>query len=379
HPRFLAFIPSAPSEASVLFDLVVAASSLYGGSWLESAGAVYAENQALSWLVGLAGLPEAAGGAFVSGGTAGNLSALVAARSAAAEKREHRPRRWALLATGRSHSSIQAAADVMDVDVVLVEPDEHGRMTGSALGRRLDELDEEQRDGLFAVVTTAGTTNLGVIDDLETIGFLAKTNDLWMHVDGAYGGAALAAPSRRQLFNGIEHADSIVLDPHKWLFAPFDCAALIYREPEVARRAHTQHAGYLDPINDRDEWNPSDYAHHLSRRARGLPFWYSLATYGTDAYRDAIEKTLRVAEEAARAVADRSYVELLEEPTLSIVAFRRLGWQPADYQAWSERMLAEGIAFVLPSVFEGETMLRLAIVNPATTIEDIELILDQLA
>ncbi|MBT8199881.1 MAG: aspartate aminotransferase family protein, partial [Acidimicrobiia bacterium] len=153
----------------------------------------------------------------------------------------------------------------------------------------------------------------------------------------------------------------------------------IYREPEVARRAHTQHAGYLDPINDRDEWNPSDYAHHLSRRARGLPFWYSLATYGTDAYRDAIEKTLRVAEEAARAVADRSYVELLEEPTLSIVAFRRLGWQPADYQAWSERMLAEGIAFVLPSVFEGETMLRLAIVNPATTIEDIELILDQLA
>ncbi len=379
HPRFLAFIPSAPSEASVLFDLVVAASSLYGGSWLESAGAVYAENQALAWLAGLAGLPESAGGAFVSGGTAGNLSALVAARSGAAEKRERRPTRWALLATGRSHSSIQAAADVMDVDVVLVEPDEHGRMTGSALERRLDELDEDQRDGLFAVVTTAGTTNLGVIDDLETIGLLAKTNDLWMHVDGAYGGAALAAPSRRHLFNGIEHADSIVLDPHKWLFAPFDCAALIYREPEVARRAHTQHAGYLDPINDRDEWNPSDYAHHLSRRARGLPFWYSLATYGTDAYRDAIETTLDVAVEAARAVADRPYVELLEEPTLSIVAFRRLGWQPSDYQAWSERMLEEGIAFVLPSVFEGETMLRLAIVNPATTIDDIELILDQLA
>lgn len=379
HPRFLAFIPSAPTEASVLFDLVVAASSLYGGSWLESAGAVYAENQALAWLAGLAGLPETAGGCFVSGGTAGNLSALVAARFAAADRRERRPKRWSLLATGRSHSSIQAAADVMDVDVVLVEPDAHGRMTGSALGRRLDELDDEQREGLFAVVTTAGTTNLGVIDDLETIGFLAKTNDLWMHVDGAYGGAALAAPSKRHLFEGIEHADSIVLDPHKWLFAPFDCAALIYREPELARQAHTQHAGYLDPINERDEWNPSDYAHHLSRRARGLPFWYSLATYGTRAYRDAIEKTLDVANQAARLIDERPHVELLEEPTLSIVAFRRLGWSESDYQQWSERMLEAGIAFVLPSEFEGETILRLAIVNPTTTAHDIAEILDHLA
>lgn len=378
HPRFLAFIPSAPSEASVLFDLVVAASSLYGGSWLESAGAVFAENQALAWLASLAGLPESAGGCFVSGGTAGNLSALVAARSAATEKRQDRPRRWSLLATGRSHSSIQAAADVMDVDVILVKPDEHGRMTGEALGATLDSLNDDQRDGLFAVVTTAGTTNLGVIDDLETIGFLAKTNDLWMHVDGAYGGAALAAPSKRHLFNGIEHADSVVLDPHKWLFAPFDCAALIYRDPEVARRAHTQHAGYLDPINDRDEWNPSDYAHHLSRRARGLPFWFSLATYGTDAYRDAIEKTLSVAQEAAGLVAEHKHLELLEEPTLSIVAFRRSGWNDDEYQEWSDRMLAEGKAFVLPSQFEDETMLRMCIVNPTTTVADIQLILDEL-
>jgi len=383
HPRFLAFIPSAPSEASVLFDLVVAASSLYGGSWLESAGAVFAENQALAWLAGLAGLPESAGGCFVSGGTAGNLSALVAARSAAKERRQaagsqKHPVRWSLLATGRSHSSIQAAADVMDVDVVLVEPDEHGRMTGDALAATLDGLDDDQRAGLFAVVTTAGTTNLGVIDDLETIGFLAKTNDLWMHVDGAYGGAAMAAPSKRPLFNGIEHADSIVLDPHKWLFAPFDCAALIYRDPEVARRAHTQHAGYLDPINDRDEWNPSDYAHHLSRRARGLPFWFSLATYGTDAYRDAIETTLGVAAEAARLVTEHEHLELLEEPTLSVVAFRRTGWSDDDYEQWSERMLAEGKAFVLPSQFEGETMLRMCIVNPTTTVSDIELILAEL-
>ena len=145
-----------------------------------------------------------------------------------------------------------------------------------------------------------------------------------------------------------------------------------------ARRAHTQHAGYLDPINDRDEWNPSDNAHHLSRRARGLPFWFSLATYGTDAYRDAIEKTLDTAVQAARLVDEHPELELLEEPTLSVVAFRRRGWSPDDYQAWSERMLDEGKAFVLPSEFEGETMLRMCIVNPATSVQDIELILSEL-
>ena len=135
-------------------------------------------------------------------------------------------------------------------------------------------------------MATSGTTNLGVIDDLAGIAEVCRERGLWFHVDGAYGGAALAAPSVRHLFAGIEHADSFIVDPHKWLFAPFDCCALVYRDPEVARRAHTQHAGYLDPINEAGEWNPSDYAMHLSRRARGLPFWFSLAVHGTDAYRE---------------------------------------------------------------------------------------------
>ena len=154
-----------------------------------------------------------------------------------------------------------------------------------------------------------------------------------MHVDGAYGGAALAAPSVRDRFAGIEHADSFIVDPHKWLFAPFDCCALVYRDPEIARRAHTQHAGYLETITDKDEWNPSDYAVHLSRRARGLPFWFSLAVHGTDAYRDAIEQTLAVARAGADEIRSRPYVELLVEPELSVLIFRRTGWDAADYAA----------------------------------------------
>ena len=154
---------------------------------------------------------------------------------------------------------------------------------------------------MFAIVATSGTTNAGVIDDLAAVAEAAAELGTWMHVDGAYGGAALAAPSVRARFAGIEAADSFIVDPHKWLFAPFDSCALLYRDPEIARQAHTQHAEYLEILHAGDarlsspEWNASDYAHHLSRRARGLPLWFSLATHGTRAYTDAIETTLRVA------------------------------------------------------------------------------------
>ena len=249
HPRYLAFIPGAPTEVSTLFDLLVSVQSIYGGSWLESSGAVYAENQALRWISDLAGLPAGAGGCFVPGGTTGNLSALVAARHAAREARGgDRPGRWRVALTAETHSSVVYALEqVMDVDVLYVPADERGRMTGAALARALDEAGD---DGVFAAVATSGTTNTGVIDDLAGIAEVCRARRLWMHVDGAYGGAALAAPSVRHLFAGIEHADSFIVDPHKWLFAPFDCCALVYRDPEVARRAHTQHAGYLDTINE---------------------------------------------------------------------------------------------------------------------------------
>jgi L-2,4-diaminobutyrate decarboxylase len=389
HPRYFSFIPCAPTPASTLFDLVVSASSLYGGSWLEGAGAVFAENQALRWLSDLAGFPPGAGGAFVQGGTLGNLSALVAARYDARRRRSETGSgardagepRWAVAASAEAHSSISSAAAAMDVDLIAVEPDENGRLTGAALEEALETERSAPGPGrqAFAVVATSGTTNLGIIDDLAGIAEVSSREGLWLHVDGAYGGAAMAAPSARSLFDGIERADSFVVDPHKWLFAPFDCAALLYREPEKARRAHSQHASYLEPLHATDDWSPSDYALHLTRRARGLPFWFSLAAHGTRAYSEAIERTLEVARYAAGSVRRRPELELICEPALSVVTFRRKGWDPLRYAAWSAALLESGTAFVVPTTHRGEHAIRIAVVNPRSTEGDIDIVLDSLA
>ncbi|MFM8266731.1 MAG: pyridoxal phosphate-dependent decarboxylase family protein [Ilumatobacteraceae bacterium] len=380
HPRFLSFVPAAPTEASILFDLVVGASSIYAGSWLEGAGAVFAENEALRYLADLAGFPASAGGVFVSGGTAGNLSALIAARSRWRRRAEgrHDRTRGLLLASQGAHSSVAAAARAMDIDVAEAATDESGRLDAAALRRLVDELPADDRDRVFAIVATSGTTNAGVIDPLDAVADVAAHLDTWFHVDGAYGAAGLAAPSVRPRYAGIERADSFIVDPHKWLFAPFDCCALVYREPDEARRAHTQYAEYLDVLHG-NEWNPSDYAHHLSRRARGLPFWFSLATYGTDAYCDAVEVTLDIARETARLIDGAEHLELVMEPELSVVLFTRRGWTPADYQRWSDALLASGEAFVVPTSWAGDTVLRVCIVNPRTTIDDVRAILESLA
>jgi L-2,4-diaminobutyrate decarboxylase len=366
HPRYLAFIPSAPTPASALADLVLSAFSVYGGSWLEGAGVVQAENEALGWLAGLAGLPDGAGGCFVQGGTNGNLSALHAAR----EHARHAGRRAGRVACGaEAHSSVRSMLRVMDAGTLEVPGP---RLTGAALREALDGADD-----VFAVVATAGTTNLGQVDDLAGVAAVCREHGVWLHVDGAYGLGALCAPSVRERFTGIERADSFIVDPHKWLFAPFDSCALLYREPALGRAAHRQHASYLDALYADDAaFNPSDLGVHLTRRARGLPFWFSLAVHGTDAYTAAVERTLAVTRAGASEIGSRAELELLAEPELSVLAFRRRGWGPDDYAGWASGLRASGTAFVLPTAVAGETVARLALVNPRTTLDDIRVVLD---
>ncbi len=367
-PRFLSFIPAAPTKASLLFDMVVACSSLQGTSWMEAAGAVAAENQALGVLADLAGLPDGAGGCFVSGGSAGNLSGLMVARDTADHRMGDRsPRRPLIAISEEAHSSVGKALRVLGVEALLVPCEDH-RMTGAGLGAALES--HARAADVIGVVATGGTTNAGIIDDLAGIGEIARERSLWFHVDGAYGCAALFAPSVRDHFDGIEMADSFVVDPHKWLFAPFDCAALIYREPNLAKAVHTQDASYLDVLHSDapEEWNPSDYAYHLTRRARGLPLWFSLAVNGTDAYRDAVETVLSVTQQAADLIEHTPYLELVRRPELSVVLFRRTGWDRADYEKWSAQLLEDQIGFVVPTTWEEEPVGRLALLHPDTTV-----------
>jgi glutamate/tyrosine decarboxylase-like PLP-dependent enzyme len=379
-PGFLAFIPNAPSKAALLFDMVVACSGLNGTSWLESAGVVVAENQALSFLAERAGLPEGAGGCFVSGGSIANLSALTVGRDVGRSRRpEIAPHELRFAISADAHSSVGKALHVLGLGALLIEPDDH-RLTIEGLRAALAA--DEHPETVIGVVATCGTTNAGIVDDLEGLGAFCRENQLWFHVDGAYGGASILSPSHREMVSGLRHADSFIVDPHKWLFAPLDCAALLYRNPRVARAVHTQHAGYLDILHeehaDHFDWNPSDFAIHLSRRARGLPFWFSLVTNGVSAYESAVERGIELAERAARLIDAADHVELVREPSLSIVLFRRLGWSPERYNEWSHQLLLDQVAFVTPTKWEGETVARFAFLHPNTTDETIHAVLDSM-
>ena len=378
-PRFFDFIPAAPTKASLLIDMVVSAASLQGCSWLEAAGAVMAENQALRTMADIAGMPESAGGTFVSGGSAGNLSALVVARDTARNRKRASGESLyplAVVVSDQAHSSIKNALNILDMQAVVV-PTADGRMTYGDLDKAFTGLDVSN---VVAIVATAGTTNAGIVDSIDAAADTAAKYGWWLHIDGAYGGAGMLDPTKKHLYKGVERADSIVMDPHKWWFAPFDSAALIYRNPQLAKSVHTQDASYLDVIHDdtETEFNPSDLAYHLTRRARGMALWFSLAVNGLDAYRDAVVKGNQLAQYAAKRIMQHPDLELIREPDLSVVLFRRNGWNAEDYERWTQMLLEKQIAFVTSSAWNGETIGRLVFLHPATTNDMVDQVIDTL-
>jgi glutamate/tyrosine decarboxylase-like PLP-dependent enzyme len=179
--------------------------------------------------------------------------------------------------------------------------------------------------------------------------------------------------------SGIERADSLAIDPHKWLFSPLDCSALLYRDPSLARLTFTQRAEYIEALRESEGWNPSDYGSHFTRRCRGLPFWFMLAVHGSEAVAAEIDYCLDLAQTTARLIDTCPSLELVMEPELSIVLFRRLGWTMADYQAWCDDLLARNVAFIVPTHVERGPALRFCFVNPLTTVEDVQHILAALA
>jgi glutamate/tyrosine decarboxylase-like PLP-dependent enzyme len=382
HPRHLAFVPASPTRAAIMFDLVTSASSIHGAYWMEGAGGIFCENEAMRWIVSLTGLPKGAFGVFTSGGTAANLSAMVTAREHWRENDVYKDEKGLIITSIGAHSSIKAMAKVIDVDVFLVDTED--KLLGTELENAINSLTEQQRKRLFAVVGTGGTTNAGIIDDLDGIATICEKENLWFHVDAAYGGGALAADSVRHLFNGIEKADSITIDPHKWMFSPYDCGSVIYKNPELAKKAHSQEGSYLDIFKDEgaDGFNPADYQIQLTRRVRGLPLWFSLAMHGTNRYKQAVERGIELAQIAGKLIDESPHVELVREPSLSCVLYRRIGWTPEDYTHWTYKNHKKGFALVTPTKWKQgttyETVSRFCFINPDTTKKDIEKILDSM-
>jgi glutamate/tyrosine decarboxylase-like PLP-dependent enzyme len=355
--RYLAFIPVSPSAAGVWMDAAVGAATFSAESWLEAPGAVAAENATLRWLAEVIGLPSSAGGCFMSGGSIGNLSALAVARD---QMGSHR----GVAVADTAHASVANSLRLLDLrDVVVVPTGDDGRFTGAALRAALGD-----RRDVGLIVAAAGSTNAGVVDDLVGLADVADELGAWLHVDGAYGLAAMLLPERRGLFAGIERAHSVIVDPHKWLFAPEGSCALLYRDPALAAAVHTQHGPYIDVLHVGDDaWNPSDYGYQLTRRATGLPLWFALAVHGVDAHVEAVRAGVRLAEIAAERLASVPEVELVMDPPLGVVLFRRQGWDAGRWRAWAAQLLADGVAFVAPSTWKGETVGRLVFMHPRTT------------
>jgi aromatic-L-amino-acid/L-tryptophan decarboxylase len=372
HPRFFARIGSPSNPLSVLADLAGAGINVFAGGWIGGAGASAVELSVLDWLRGWMGMPDSSEGVLVSGGSVGTLTALGAAANARAN---HRP-----LATGyvseHTHSAVARAWRTLGF------APEHLRVLAADADQRMpvratrDAIDADRIAGLepFVIVATAGTTSTGAIDPLTELANLAEIEQLWFHVDGAYG-----APSRLvdpEPLHGIERADSLVLDPHKWLFQPYECGCVLVREPGALERAFSLDGAYLRDTTSTDV-QFRDRSPQLTRGSRALKLWLSLRVFGLDAFRAAIARGIALAELAEAILRERDGWEVVTPAQLAIVTFRREG-----PDALTDRMVAAAVAdgFTAPSttVIDGRPVARLCTINPRTTDEDIRATIERL-
>lgn len=376
HPRFYAYVPAPSSFAGAVGAMLAAGTNPFVGTWLGGATLSSLELTVLRWIARLIGYPEDAGGLLTSGGSMANLCALAAARTGADRETWGR---LVLYVSEEGHASMDKAASVLGYSGDALRPvpvDQRLRMDPAQLAR-LVRADRAAGRLPHFVCANAGTTNTGAIDPLREIADVCRAERLWFHVDGAYGGFAAMTGEGRRLLSGLGEADSVTLDPHKWLYAPMGVGCILVRDAALLTAAFAAHGHYLRDLPT-DEVNFLDRGPELSRPARVLPVWMLLRAHGERAIRAQIEEDLRLARLAADLLEEEPRFELVDRPQLSIVAFRhRAGAGEAEAvraerdRALMEATLADGTLMLSTTVTAGRTALRLAVMNHRTTESDV--------
>jgi aromatic-L-amino-acid decarboxylase len=377
HPRFFAFVPGPSNPVGALADALASGFSVFAGTWLGSPGAAMVETIVLDWLRDAFGLPTGTEGLFVSGGSTANLTALAVALEELAGS--ERPRAVAYVSDA-AHSSIERALRVTGVrHVRVLASDAKERMVPRELATAV-AADRAAGRLATCVVATAGTTGTGAVDPLPQLRAVCDDHGLWLHVDGAYGAAAVLSPRGRARLGGLELADSLTLDPHKWLFQPLEAGCLLVRDGAALERTFGTAPPYLrGAAAAASELNFSDRGIQLTRQFRALKLWMSLKVHGAAAFRDGIEHGLALAEHAERRLASDPAWEVVTPAQLGIVTFRPRAAPHALTAGLPAAALSDGFAFVSSQRTRGMTALRLCTINPRTTREDVDRTIDRLA
>jgi aromatic-L-amino-acid decarboxylase len=382
HPRFLAFVPGAPSFVSILGDWLCGGLNVFAGVWKEAPAATQIEIVVLDWLKEFLGYPAGAGGILTSGGSEANLTALVVAR-------ETLPRedwqRAVLYVSEHRHWSIDRAAKVIGLgpeQVRLVETGAGQRLAPESL-ERVIAADRAANNLPWLVTANAGATNTGAVDPLREIAAISRRHKLWLHVDGAYGWPAILTEEGRALLRGIEEADSITLDPHKWFGQTFEAGCVLVRQGQALRATFQMQPDYMADVAPADgEINFADHGIALTRRFRALKIWFSMKVLGVSWFRRLVEHCCRLAAYAERLLEKARNFEILHGRQLSVICFRHVPRLEADSDAANqelcERIRQTGIAFLSTTRLRGRVALRLCFVNWRTTAADVEMVVELL-
>ncbi len=377
HPRFFAFTPGPSNFVSVMGDALASGFNVFAGVFLEGSAAAQIELTVLDWLRELCGFPDSAGGVLVSGGSVANLTALAAARKTVLGDDW---REGVLYCSDQTHSSIGRAVGVLGFranQLRQIPSDDGLRLSVEALRRAVQQ---DRADGRrpFCVIANAGTINTAAVDPLSEIADLCKREQLWFHVDGAYGAAAILTAEGRTALTGLDRADSLTLDPHKWLFQPYEVGCVLLRDRRLLEQTFHVLPEYLKVIlGAADGVNFCDYGLQLTRGFRALKLWMSIKAFGLDAFRGAIELGLANARFVERRLRENEQWEVVTQANLGVVTFRYRPLRVSEAEvkrinlAISERIGSDGFAMVMTTEVGGKTVLRICTINPRTTEQDI--------